>query len=259
MTREEAIQVLKDTYAHWLRLQDEDILPCSECEKVTEAIDTAISALSVIEQTKWERDTALATLEEHGIGLGQKANATNHENEQNCGDLISRAELRKAFCKINDLRTLSLGKVGEIIDSVPSADAPTIEPSDLISRHEALMELNGACSNWQDDATVAEIIHALPSVSVESKATENKYDCDLISRAEVKKLATKFFGHWVVFENRIDNLPSVSAERVGEWIKPTLEYDKKRCDVICPFCHTGFWGEPNYCSHCGAKMKGGTE
>ena len=41
------------------------------------------------------------------------------------GDLISRAELRKAFCKINDLRTLSLGKVGEIIDSVPSADRPT--------------------------------------------------------------------------------------------------------------------------------------
>lgn len=34
---------------------------------------------------------------------------------------------------------------------------------DLISRHEALMELNGACSNWQDDATVAEIIQGLPS------------------------------------------------------------------------------------------------
>ena len=46
MTREEAIRVLKDTYAHWLRLKDEDILPCSECEKVTEAIDMAISALS---------------------------------------------------------------------------------------------------------------------------------------------------------------------------------------------------------------------
>ena len=34
---------------------------------------------------------------------------------------------------------------------------------DLISRADALRELNGACSNWEDDAKVAEIIHALPS------------------------------------------------------------------------------------------------
>ena len=46
MTREEAIQVLKDTYAHWLRLKDEHLLPCSECEETMEAIDMAISALS---------------------------------------------------------------------------------------------------------------------------------------------------------------------------------------------------------------------
>ena len=41
-------------------------------------------------------------------------------------DLISRDELRKAFCRINDLRTLSLGKVGEIIDSVPSVSAERV-------------------------------------------------------------------------------------------------------------------------------------
>ena len=38
-------------------------------------------------------------------------------------DLISRADARKAFTRINDLRTLSLGKVGEVLDSLPSADA----------------------------------------------------------------------------------------------------------------------------------------
>lgn len=38
------------------------------------------------------------------------------------------------------------------------------EPSgDLVSRHDALMELNGACSNWQDDSKVADILKALPS------------------------------------------------------------------------------------------------
>ena len=49
MTREEAIQVLKDTYAHWLRLKEEHLLPCSECEDTMEAIDMAISALNEAE------------------------------------------------------------------------------------------------------------------------------------------------------------------------------------------------------------------
>ena len=37
--------------------------------------------------------------------------------------------------------------------------------ADLISRADALMELNGVCSNWEDDAKVAEIIHTLPSAN----------------------------------------------------------------------------------------------
>lgn len=39
--------------------------------------------------------------------------------------------------------------------------------TDLISRADALRELNGACSNWEDDAKVAEIINALPSADAE--------------------------------------------------------------------------------------------
>ena len=34
---------------------------------------------------------------------------------------------------------------------------------DLISREDALRELNGACSNWKDDAKVQEIVMAIPS------------------------------------------------------------------------------------------------
>lgn len=33
----------------------------------------AVVSQAVFDQVKWERDTALATLEEHGIGLAQKA------------------------------------------------------------------------------------------------------------------------------------------------------------------------------------------
>ena len=44
-------------------------------------------------------------------------------------------------------------------------DRPTHE-RDLISRHEALMELNGACEMWEDDAIVADIIHKLPLIEI---------------------------------------------------------------------------------------------
>lgn len=111
--------------------------------------------------------------------------------------------------------------------------------------------------------------------------TKDLEPSDLISRADVKKLATKFFGHWVIFENRIDNLPSVpavslekaeeitkriynetlekvskeckeckerlrsvSAERVGVWIRK--EKEENDCDGHRAY----YWHE---CSECGAK------
>ena len=71
MTREEALQWLKEM-KDTIELYN-DLSKSYTFDKYPQAIDIAISALSVIEQTKWERDTALATLEEHGIGLGQRA------------------------------------------------------------------------------------------------------------------------------------------------------------------------------------------
>ena len=67
MTRQEAIKYL-DKHRH--------LNPCGRkvLEESNEAIDMAIDALNhqtVFEQIKWERDVALQTLEEHGIGLGQ--------------------------------------------------------------------------------------------------------------------------------------------------------------------------------------------
>lgn len=72
MNRQEAIfyiEELQKTYASMDR-------------KVIEAIDMAIDALNhqtVFEQIKWERDVALQTLEEHGIGLGQIKESTENE------------------------------------------------------------------------------------------------------------------------------------------------------------------------------------
>ena len=47
--------------------------------------------------------------------------------------------------------------------------------TDLIRRDDAIRELNGACSTWEDDAKVQEIIMAIPST---------KPTGDLISRAD---------------------------------------------------------------------------
>lgn len=78
MTREEAIERLKQNKAaakfYAGMVQNTNAIE-NELKDI-EAIDMAIEALRhdvIFEQIKWERDTALQTLEEHSIGLGQKA------------------------------------------------------------------------------------------------------------------------------------------------------------------------------------------
>lgn len=69
-------------------------------------------------------------------------------------------------------------------------NAPTVQPTgDLISRADALMELNGVCSNWQDDAKVAEIIHALPSAEAEWVPFRD----DLLIRENAAEVVGEFF------------------------------------------------------------------
>ena len=111
------------------------------------------------------------------------------------------------------------------------------EPSDLISRAEAIDAVCQGCA-WYNTASCEnsrewkcdEIIRImdLPSVSVESKATENKYDCDLISRI-VRCKDCEYYDNG---ENEVD-----SWEMCKRNLHSTSQYD---------FCS---W----------AKMKGGTK
>lgn len=72
-------EALIKTYKGWLtQLEDfEDegdrrgVETCIAVLKDAPAADVVSKA--VFEQVKWERDTALATLKEHGIGLAEKA------------------------------------------------------------------------------------------------------------------------------------------------------------------------------------------
>ena len=129
MTREEAIKWVK--FVH-------DVLYEDKNERIREALNMAISALSVLDQIKWERDAALATLEEHGIGLGQiaepqldvyaqeyKAYRDKHpygtDKVTEPSDLISRADLLKKAEKAN-ITKYSTNSVNVI-----SADVVTVE------------------------------------------------------------------------------------------------------------------------------------
>ena len=54
--------------------------------------------------------------------------------------------------------------------------------------------------------------------------------------------------------NMIDLVPSVSAERVGEWIFNAYEHEHKSW-YICSACgHSEYYMTP-YCSECGARME----
>lgn len=51
-------------------LEPKSVVDVEDIESLPAA---AVVSQAVFDQVKWERDTALATLEEHGIGLAQKA------------------------------------------------------------------------------------------------------------------------------------------------------------------------------------------
>ena len=94
---------------------------------------------------------------------------------------------------------------------------------------------------------------------------------DLISRAEVAKAIIRYENH---FNTKLESLyllindiPSVSAERVGEWIyrgtfKFSNHYPKHRyeCSECHQIVHLPLTEEAyHYCPNCGAYMKGGAE
>ena len=104
----------------------------------------------------------------------------------------------------------------------------------------------------------------------ESKAyNADNPKCDLISRADAIEAVESLPNTPNGFSDTYDKaciigliealpsaeVPSVSAERVGEWIVEYGDKHYKRCSV----CGKAFYSLPrstNYCSNCGAKMKG---
>ena len=74
--------------------------------------------------------------------------------------------------------------------------------TNLISRADALRELNGACSNWKDDCKVAEIINALPS----SDAVPQLRQTDTLIIADALRYLAKDTERHLVDRTRADAL-----------------------------------------------------
>lgn len=74
--------------------------------------------------------------------------------------------------------------------------------TNLISRADALRELNGACSNWKDDCKVAEIINALPS----AEAVPQLRQTDTLIIADALRYLAKDTERHLVDRTRADAL-----------------------------------------------------
>ena len=227
---------------------------------------------------------ALLSMDTHEI------HTETHEcvKETHDSDLISREDLLKKAEKgnitkysTNSVNIITTDVVTvENIKKAPSADTPTTEvkkptntPTDLISRADAVAyplgfdhydKENGSREFICGVESYREYIQHLPSVSVESKATENIYDCDLISRADIvyhKQLEPMGNGQYeeveVAYKSDIDGIPSVSAERVGEWeLCKDIDGEYGICSVCGNDADFSHYGKPyHYCPNCGARME----
>ena len=262
MTREEAIRRLK-----W-------VLSTCENKKTSyaTAIDMAILALSA--EHKDCTDFLCWLLEEIMDEENWEMNAVAN------GEIIAR--------KLKKLGLLD-SKDGYYIRT-PMYEALT-EPSELI-KQETIKEL----CDWLEQM----IQHGVPSHSAKRKALANAiallsmdtheihtethecvketHDSDLISRADaLEQMAQAVCGlHYEDCEadncscsyiGRILDLPSVSAERVGEWIRKEEElndcdghrayywYECSECEARPPKDQwKNEWHSP-YCPNCGARME----
>ena len=146
--------------------------------------------------------------------------------------------------------------------------------SDLIRRDDAIRELSGACSNWEDDAKVADIINGLPSAEggdaemneVKSPYMQSSPDgADLISRADAIEAVTDIqdgsgqrYYLAVSLVDKIRSLPSADITETEECQKCQETTERVLLNKASAEAVQGEWqmcedfdGEYGICSVCG--------
>lgn len=109
---------------------------------------------------------------------------------------------------------------------------------DLISRDDAIRELNGACSTWEDDAKVQEIVMAIPSAEQvagklnnpcdsllkadSDECKEQKSKLDLISRADAIE-AVRMSEHRITIADEQGGVGTVKWDMWGVYTAEAVE------------------------------------
>lgn len=94
MTREEAINILKNVYGN------EVVKGGRNCGKTAfrTALVMAMNALGAIEQIQWERDVAINQLEELGIGFAQEMDG-KYLTKKEYEELLEYKHMYEDLCK----------------------------------------------------------------------------------------------------------------------------------------------------------------
>ena len=149
----------------------------------------------------------------------------------------------------------------DAIDAVVSwtvEDRPTEEmPTDLVDR---INDLPSADAEQVTSKLKNPCDSLLTDDSAECK--EQKSKLDLISRAKVLNVVQNADDGNIPYEvikDIIQGLPSVSAERVGEWLQSPIKSDMWHCSSCGSPLMTDDIEETHYCPNCGARMKGGED
>ena len=200
MTREEAIYRLKNMA--WL-------YGSAEREQNIEAIDMAISALSA---EPIER-------------IGDSTIKVEYKGYEDIGRIILTGE--DIFCKIFYEDAKQKYEDDDNYDALIPDEYMT-EPSDLISREEAMNTVWNEAKEYEKEFMVSE------------DSEDYSHDVGYLSGMHRAKLILKL-------------MPSVSAERVGVWIWRGFNIECSECGDMPTFDSTE--SLPNYCPNCGARME----
>ena len=201
------------------------------------------------------------------------------------GDLISRSDVLGYIDRVTNSglgRNKSLDYIHKYIDALPSADRlalPTemngVKINDAIKWADEWLNEYATGREWScvralRDFTETALME-LPSADRPTENTNTSTDTptDLISRGDaLEAMAQAVCGlHYEDCEadncscsyiGRILDLPSVSAERVGEWIYHIDDLFPGESTQECSLCHEHEYiklNNENYCPNCGARME----
>lgn len=264
MTREEAIKILR-VRQEYATLIKEQVLQ--------EAIDMAISALEqkntyadVINSTDNKVYSNIHNAEPFGYHSAEQTEPSEtHDREWIIG------------CIKHDgfIKTDRFDKANQIILEALSAtnDEKVQNCGDFIRCKDCKWYKN--CEYFDPHNAPCRLTHEIHTETHE--CVKETHDSDLISRAELIEAiedtdwyhinrngkmvhgSNDEYESWYKYEDiykAIDRVPSVSAERVGEWEEHELFGNPW---YTCSLCNYHGSKDYHYCPNCGAKMKGGAE